>query len=101
VPLQQLEDMAPGTWYLNVLAAYPERRRRGHGRALLGIAERLAAAEGKRGVSMILSEANEGALRLYETAGYRFVSERPMVKEAWHNPGNAWVLLIKELAEQP
>jgi hypothetical protein len=31
VPLQELENLAPGTWYVNVLAAYPEHRSQGHG----------------------------------------------------------------------
>ena len=42
VPLQQLEDLAPGTWYINVLACYPEYRGRGFGSGLLAIAEELA-----------------------------------------------------------
>ena len=28
VPLQELENLAPGTWYVNVSAAYPDRRGR-------------------------------------------------------------------------
>ena len=41
VPLQELEDLAAGTWYINVVAAYPEYRGRGFGTGLLEIAERL------------------------------------------------------------
>ena len=26
VPLQELENLAPGTWYINVLATFPEHR---------------------------------------------------------------------------
>ena len=43
VPLQELENLAPATWYVNVLAAYPEHRGRGYGGALLAVADRLAA----------------------------------------------------------
>ena len=39
VPLQELEDFAPGTWYVNVLAFYPEFRGRGLGTRLLGLAD--------------------------------------------------------------
>ena len=39
VPLQELENLAPGTWYVNVLAAYPEHRGQGYGTALLAVAE--------------------------------------------------------------
>jgi hypothetical protein len=35
VPLQELENLAPGTWYVNVLAAYPQWRNKGFGTTLL------------------------------------------------------------------
>jgi ribosomal protein S18 acetylase RimI-like enzyme len=95
VPLQELENLAPGTWYVNVLAAYPEDRGKGHGAALLGIAEALAADTGRRGLSIIVSDANEGARRLYERCGYRETARRRKVKEDWEAPGTYWVLLVK------
>lgn len=95
VPLQQLEDLAPATWYVNVLATYPEHRGKGHGAELLTIAERLATDSGKRGLSIIVSDGNPGARRLYERCGYRERATRPMVKEDWQNPGENWVLLVK------
>lgn len=42
VPAQDLENLAPGTWYLNALATCPEFRGRGYGARLLALAERLA-----------------------------------------------------------
>lgn len=95
VPMQELENLAPGTWYVNVLATYPEDRGRGHGTALLRLAEELAAADGKQGLSIIVADANAGARRLYERCGYREVARRPMVKDQWTNPGVSWVLLTK------
>jgi ribosomal protein S18 acetylase RimI-like enzyme len=95
VPLQELENLACGTWYVNVLAAYPEYRGRGLGTALLGIAERRAAQSRCTGLSIIVSDANAGAMRLYERCGYRRVATRPMVKESWDNPGENWVLLVR------
>jgi ribosomal protein S18 acetylase RimI-like enzyme len=96
VPLQELENLAPSTWYVNVLAAYPEERGRGHGTALLALAERIAAEAGTRGLSIIVSDSNTGARRLYERTGYREVARRSKVKEGWQNPGTEWVLLIKD-----
>ena len=96
VPLQELENLAPGTWYVNVLAAYPEHRGKGHGTALLAIAEQLAANTGRRGLSIIVSDANEGARRLYERCGYREIARRRKVKEDWDGPGTHWVLLVKQ-----
>ena len=97
VPLEELEHAAPGTWYVNVLASYPEARGQGYGTRLLAIAERLARETGKRGLSIIVSDANSGAQRLYGNRGYRRVADRPMVKEDWRNPGERWVLLTKSI----
>ncbi len=95
VPLQKLEDLAPGTWYVNVLATYPEFRGKGYGSDLLYIAEQLASETGRTGMSLIVSDANTGARRLYQRAGYKEITCRPMVKEAWDNAGENWVLLVK------
>jgi ribosomal protein S18 acetylase RimI-like enzyme len=97
VPLQELENLAPGTWYVNVLAAYPEDRGKGHGTALLAIAEGLAADIGRNGLSIIVSDANEGARRLYERCGYRETARRRKVKEDWETAGSNWVLLAKRI----
>ena len=42
VPLQELENLAPGTWYVNVLAVLPEFRNTGLGTAMLRLAEKMA-----------------------------------------------------------
>jgi ribosomal protein S18 acetylase RimI-like enzyme len=97
VPLQELENLAPGTWYVNVLAAYPEHRGRGYGSALLTVADRLAADAGNRGLSIIVADTNTSARKLYERCGYREAGKRKMVKEDWQHPGADWVLLTKAL----
>ena len=97
VPLQELMNLALGTWYVHVLAAYPEYRGRGQGAALLALADRLAAAGGKPGLSLIVSDTNTRARRLYESFGYREIGQRRMVKEQWQHPGVDWVLLRKHL----
>ena len=97
VPLQELDDLVPGTWYVNVLAAYPEHRGRGYGIALLGLAERFARETRRRGMSIIVADTNAGARRLYERCGYREVARRRMVKEGWQHPGTDFVLLSKRL----
>lgn len=97
LPLQELENLAPGSWYVNVLATMPGHRGRGLGAALLAEAERIAHAAGCREMSIMVSDANHGARRLYERCGYGFRAERPMVKEDWINDGQRWVLLTKRL----
>jgi len=97
VPLRELENLAPGTWYVNSVAVFPEARGLGLGSALMRCAERTASDLGLRGISLIVSDANDGARRLYERLGYRETGSRPMVKEQWQNPGENWVLMIRGL----
>lgn len=95
VPLQELENLAPGTWYVNVLATFPEHRGRGLGSRLLRFAEEQARAAGRRGMSIIVEDANAGARRLYERHGYREAARRRMVRDGWAGAGTEWVLLVK------
>jgi ribosomal protein S18 acetylase RimI-like enzyme len=97
VPLQELMNLAPGTWYVHVLAAYPQYRGKGLGFAFLGLADRLATAAGKQALSLVVSDTNTGARRLYESCGYQQAGQRSMVKEDWQHPGANWVLLRKDL----
>jgi ribosomal protein S18 acetylase RimI-like enzyme len=97
VPLQELENLAPGTWYVNVLAVRPQFRGLGLGTRLLDFADQTGRRLGKRGMSVIVSDANPGARRLYERCGYRETSARAMVKDDWQNEGRNWVLLTKAL----
>lgn len=97
IPLLELENEVPGTWYINVLAAYPEHRSAGYGTALLGIAETLAAKEQCRGLSLVTSDSNIGARRLYERHGFADFAKRPIVKEEWEHSGNNWMLMLKNL----
>jgi ribosomal protein S18 acetylase RimI-like enzyme len=100
VPLQGLENLAPGTWYINVLAVRPQFRSQGLGTRLLALAEEMAQTHGKRGMSVIVSDANLGAHRLYERLGYNERARRPMVKENWESEGQSWVLLTKTLTSR-
>ncbi|MFL5331608.1 MAG: hypothetical protein ACJ8H8_00120 [Geminicoccaceae bacterium] len=59
------------------------------------VPDELAAASGSEGLSIIVSDANAGARRLYERCGYRLSAERTMVKEGWANAGVNWLLLLK------
>ena len=97
VPLQELEDKVPGTWYVNVLATFEEHRGKGYGKELLAIAEQLAIGSGCTGLSLIVADANTGARRLYTRSGYGELATRPMVKEDWDGNGENWVLLRRSL----
>ena len=92
-PLQDLENLAPGSQYVNVLATYPAFRRRGVARRLLAAAEAMGA--GAAGMSIIVADRNEPALALYRASGYAEHARRAMVKEGWVCDSDAWVLLTK------
>ncbi|MFZ1910110.1 MAG: N-acetyltransferase [Burkholderiales bacterium] len=96
-PLHMLMNLVPNTWYVHALAAYPECRGRGYGTALLAEADKAAARAGKPGMSLIVTDTNTNARRLYERSGYREAAHRAIVKEGWKHPGTNWLLLTKQL----
>ena len=95
VPLLELEAMAPGSWYLNVLATYEEFRGKGLGSALLVHAETIAAAAGHDTISLIAEDTHQDALRLYVAKGFREIARRPVVKEDWEVEASEWILFTK------
>jgi ribosomal protein S18 acetylase RimI-like enzyme len=97
VPLLELEALAPGSWYLNVLATYAAFRGKGCGSALLAHAEDVTRGLGRRTVSLIAEDTHEDALRLYTAKGYREVARRPVVKGDWAVDTSEWILFIKTL----
>lgn len=97
VPLLELEAMAPGSWYLNVLATYDRFRGRGCGSALLAFAEGVARRGGHREISLIAEDTHHEALRLYRAKGFRELARRPVVKGDWEVAAREWILFVKDL----
>lgn len=97
VPLLELESMAPGAWYLNVLATYAPYRGKGLGRALLAHAEATALAKGHSTISLIAADTHRDALRLYAAHGYTEVARRAVVKGDWRVDAAEWILFAKPL----
>ncbi|OHV77876.1 GNAT family N-acetyltransferase [Ensifer sp. LCM 4579] len=96
-PLQELENKALESWYVNVLACYPEYRGQGLGSRLLELAEQIAREEALGRMSVIVADNNAGARRLYERFGYEEVAMVSCAKEGWVTETEHWVLLIKSL----
>ncbi|WP_353474858.1 GNAT family N-acetyltransferase [Salipiger sp. H15] len=96
-PLQELENAAPGSWYVNVLACYPNHRGMGLGSGLLQLAEEIARDEGLDRMSIIVAGGNEDARRLYERQGYAEAARRPCIHGSWESDLEEWVLLVKPL----
>lgn len=97
VPLLELEAMAPGAWYLNVLATYPQHRGKGLGSALLRKAEEVALLAGRGTISLIAEDTHGDALHLYRAKGFTEIARRPLVKEDWPVDASEWILFTKSL----
>ena len=95
VPLLELEALAPGSWYLNVLATDAAFRGKGLGSALLAEAEAIAAAAGHAEISLIAADTHQEALRLYRAKGFQEIARRPVVKEDWAVEAGEWILFTK------
>lgn len=95
-PLQELENLAPATWYVNVLAVRPQHRGHGLGGKLLALADDIGRSAGCTGMSVIVANRNDGATRLYARHGYRYAAERTMLKNGWSTESTAWVLMTKQ-----
>jgi ribosomal protein S18 acetylase RimI-like enzyme len=98
VPLLELENLAPGSWYLNVLATYPQYRGKGCGAALLAKAETVARAAGRPTISLIAEDTHHDALRLYRAKGFTEIARRPVVKGDWPVEASEWILFLKPLS---
>jgi ribosomal protein S18 acetylase RimI-like enzyme len=96
-PLVRLEAKAPGSWYVNVLATFPEFRRKGIGARLLAIAEERAREQRAPSLSVIVGGWNESAARLYTSAGYAaLASEKAILFPGCPHHGD-WVLMVRSL----
>ena len=97
-PLVELELLAPGTFYVNGLATLPGYRGRGLGSKLLEAARVMAAEAGCDEVSLGVFEQNEGAVRLYESHGYRTVARRPAVPHPSYPYDGDVLLMTRKVA---
>ena len=95
VPLQELENMACGSWYVNILGVYEEMRGKGVGAAMLARAEELARDTGATGLSIIVFSENPGAERLYRRTGYQEAGRRTVNMAGWVHSGCEAILLVK------
>ena len=97
-PLVKLEAKAPGSWYVNVLATFPEFRGLGIATTLLEIAESNASDAEASALSVIVASWNEAAERLYRRADYKAVATEPAIPFPGCPYTGDWVLMVKSLA---
>ena len=76
-PFEALDEPAAGSYYINVIAVYPEFRSRGLGTRLLDFAQGEAARRGLTQLSLAVFEQNKGAVRLYQRNGFTVAARAP------------------------
>ncbi|MEM0949901.1 MAG: GNAT family N-acetyltransferase [Pseudomonadota bacterium] len=77
-PFVALEKLSVGTWYVNALAVFANKRGSGTGSRLLQAAEDLGVANGSKAMSIQVYEQNVGAVRLYTNFGYEIAAREPV-----------------------
>lgn len=97
-PLVELESTAPGSWYINAVATYPEHRGRGVARRLLADTEKRARSRGCERMSLIVASENAAARRLYDRLGFAVVRTLPVVPWPGASHGGDWVLLTRAVS---
>ena len=95
VPLNALEALAAGSWYINILGTLPDWRGRGIGGAMLDHAGTLARAAGRGALSLIVDSSNPRAMALYARHGFREVARRAMAVPG--HEGDDAVLMVRTL----
>jgi ribosomal protein S18 acetylase RimI-like enzyme len=98
-PLIELEQRAWGTFYINMLATFPEYRNMSIGTALMQQADDLARSCGCDTTSIQVFDENEGALRLYLKLGHQILDSRKAVPHSCH-PYTGEVLLLSRPIQQ-
>lgn len=96
-PLNELKNLAEGSWYISVVAVHPEGRGHAIGTALLELGEQKARDAGCPLLTLMAGSFNVDAIRLYEKQGYVEWDRRPFVPFYGSDPEGEWVLLVKEL----
>ena len=96
-PLNELKEMAAGTWYVSAVAIYPEYQGSGFGKSLLAEAENLARASNKDRLTLMVGSFNARAYGLYQKTGYKEWARRSFAAFPGSDEAGEWVLMVKNL----
>lgn len=94
-PLQELENQATGSWYINILAVDPASRRQGVGCRMLDHARVLARSGGQSALSLIVLDSNAAGRALYAACGFEEAGRQPVIKDGWTAEGESWLLMTR------
>ncbi|WP_180609137.1 GNAT family N-acetyltransferase [Agrobacterium vitis] len=99
-PLNELKNMAAGTWYISAAAIYPEYQGKGFGSILLAEAESIARSAGNNRLTLMVGSFNPGAYRLYQRCGFAEWARRPFFAFPGSDEGE-WILMVKDVSRKP
>jgi len=99
-PLVELEQCVPSSFYINMIATFPQYRNMSVGTELMGIVDRLANDAACPKSSIEVFEQNAGALRLYQRLGYEVVEKRRVVPHECHPYDGELLLLTRHVETQ-
>ncbi len=71
---------APGSYYVNVIAVFPQFQGEGIGRRLLSLAHSQAREKGCAELNLHVFEQNEGAVGFYRRLGFTVKARNPVVE---------------------
>ena len=77
-PMIELDAEATGTFFINILAVFPQYRHAGLGRRLIGLAVQKAREAGMASVSLITFEDDSRLISYYRELGFADVTSRPI-----------------------
>ena len=95
--LLELEAAAPASYYVNIIAVFPQYRRRGAGFALMQEAERLARQENFRTMSLCTFGSDPALQSFYYRQGYEVTATRPIEFHPVIGMAGTFALMIREL----
>ena len=95
--LTELEAAATGTYYVNMIAVLPERRRAGAGAALMAEAERLARLNGFRRIMLSTYEANVRLVNFYRGQGFHIHATKAIAPHPLLDHNGNWALMARDL----
>jgi ribosomal protein S18 acetylase RimI-like enzyme len=95
--LGELEELAVDSYYINLIAVFPQHRRSGAGRALVAEAERLARQARMTRLSLCTYEADASLMSFYVNLGFTVRERRPIRANPFFPSSGNWVLLVRDL----
>jgi len=99
-PLIELEQRVPGSYYINILATYPQFQNQGIGSRLLEHADAVAADMKCPKLSLQVFEQNQDAVRFYLREGFQVFAQKPAVPHPCY-PYTGDILLMTKQSNLP